>query len=166
MTVPQVEKEGYDVWMIPYNIRIIRYSDLLLLYAEALNENGKSSEALTYLNMVRRRARNTNPLDPRKDKQTYVPAVTASTLPDITTTNQDELRQIIWHERRVELAMEGWRRDDLMRQKRFGKVMRDYAKKYGVEKGAKFNDSRDYLLPIPQGEIDKSNGILKQNPGY
>lgn len=62
--------------------------------------------------------------------------------------------------------MEGWRRDDLMRQKRFGKVMRDYAKKYGVEKGAKFNDSRDYLLPIPQGEIDKSNGILKQNPGY
>ena len=166
MTVPQVEKEGYDVWMIPYNIRIIRYSDLLLLYAEALNENGKSSEALTYLNMVRRRARNTTPLDPRKDKQTYVPAVTASTLPDITTTNQDELRQIIWHERRVELAMEGWRRDDLMRQKRFGKVMRDYAKKYGVEKGAKFNDSRDYLLPIPQGEIDKSNGILKQNPGY
>lgn len=43
LTVPQVEKQGYDCWMIPYNIRIIRYSDLLLLYAEALNENGKSA---------------------------------------------------------------------------------------------------------------------------
>ena len=166
LTVPQVEKQGYDCWMIPYNIRIIRYSDLLLLYAEALNENGKSAQALTYLNMVRRRARNTNLMDPRKDKQAYVPVVTATTLPDITTTSQDELRQIIRHERRVELAMEGWRRDDLMRQKRFGQVMREYAKKYNVEKGVKFNDNRDYLLPIPQSEIDKSNGMLKQNPGY
>ena len=166
MTVPQVEKQGYDCWMIPYNIRIIRYSDILLLYAEALNENGKSSEALTYLNMVRRRARNTSPMDPRKDKQTYIPVVTATTLPDITTTNKDELRKIIWHERRVELAMEGWRRDDLMRQRRFGQTMREYGKKYNVEKGSKFDDRRDYLFPIPQSEIDKSNGMLKQNPGY
>lgn len=166
LTVPQVEKQGYDCWMIPYNIRIIRYSDLLLLYAEALNENGKSSEALIYLNMVRRRARNTNPMDPRKDKQAYVPVVTEATLPDITINNKDELREIIWHERRVELAMEGWRRDDLMRQKRFGQVMREYGKKYNVEKGSKFNDNRDYLFPIPQSEIDKSNGKLTQNPGY
>ena len=166
MTVPQVENQGYDCWMIPYNIRIIRYSDILLLYAEALNENGKSSEALTYLNMVRHRARNTSPMDPRKDKQTYIPVVTATTLPDITTTNKDELRKIIWHERRVELAMEGWRRDDLMRQRRFGQTMREYGKKYNVEKGSKFDDRRDYLFPIPQSEIDKSNGMLKQNPGY
>ena len=120
MTVPRAEKAGYDVWMIPYNIRIIRYSDLMLLYAEALNENGKASEALKYLNEVRERARNTNPVDPRKDKQAYVPVVTAATLPPVTETRQDALREIIWHERRVELAMEGWRRDDLMRQKRFG----------------------------------------------
>lgn len=72
------------------------------------------------MNKVRKRARETNPLDPRKDMQAYVPATTSSTLPDITTTNKDELREIIWHERRVELAMEGWRRDDLMRQHRFG----------------------------------------------
>jgi len=166
MTVPRAEKAGYDVWMIPYNIRIIRYSDLLLLYAEALNENGKASEALKYLNEVRERARNTNPVDPRKDKQAYVPVVTAATLPPVTETRQDALREIIWHERRVELAMEGWRRDDLMRQKRFGEVMRAYAKKYNVQKGANFKDDRDYLLPIPQGEIDKSNNVLKQNPNY
>lgn len=166
MTVPMVEKMGFDVWMISYNIRLIRYSDVLLMYAEVLNENGKSMQALTYLNNVRRRARETNPLDPRRDKQVYVPAVTSSSLPDITETNKEKLKEIIWNERRCELAMEGWRRDDLMRQKRFGEVMRGYAAKYSTDKGANFQDSRDYLLPIPQGERDKSQNILSQNPGY
>ena len=166
MTVPRAEKQGTNVWMISYNIRLIRYSDVLLLYAEALNEMNKPVEAQKYLNKVRKRARETNPLDPRKDMQAYVPATTSSTLPDITTTNKDELRKIIWHERRVELAMEGWRRDDLMRQHRFGEVMRAYANKYNVQKGRNFDDERDYLLPIPQGERDKSNNILTQNPKY
>lgn len=166
MTVPAADKAGYDVWMISYNIRLIRYADILLLYAEALNENNKSTEALHYLNLIRQRARNTNPVDPRKDRQAYVPHVTAQTLPDITETGKDALRQIIWHERRVELAMEGWRRDDLMRQHRFGEVMRAYAAKYNVQKGRNFDDSRDYLLPIPQSEIDKSNNVLTQNPQY
>ncbi|NLI36631.1 MAG: RagB/SusD family nutrient uptake outer membrane protein [Bacteroidales bacterium] len=166
MTVPTVEKAGYDVWMIPYNIRMIRYSDVLLLYAEALNEDGNPTTALIYLNEVRRRARNTAPLDPRRDKQAYVPATTANTLPDITTTDKLALREIIWHERRCELGMEGWRRDDLMRQKRFGTVMKAYAQKYSTTKGANFDDNRDYLLPIPQTEIDKSNNVLKQNTGY
>lgn len=166
MTVPTADKQGYDVWMISYNIRMIRYADVLLLYAEALNENGKPQEALRYLNMIRQRARNTSPMDPRKDMQAYVPPTTSASLPDITTTNKDELRRAIWHERRVELAMEGWRRDDLMRQHRFGEVMRAYAAKYNVQKGRAFDDNRDYLLPIPQGEIDKSNNVLTQNPGY
>lgn len=166
MTVPRVEKVGYDVWMIPYNIRLIRYSDVLLMYAEALNENGKSSEALKPLNAVRERARNTNPTDPRKSKQAYTPVVTSATLPNITTTSASALREIIWKERRCELAMEGWRRDDLMRQKRFGQVMLAYAAKYNTSKGAGFSESRDYLLPIPQGERDKTNGLIGQNPGY
>ena len=166
MTVPTADKQGYDVWMISYNIRMIRYADVLLLYAEALNENGKPQEALHYLNMIRQRARNTSPMDPRKDMQAYVPPTTSASLPDITTTNKDELRRAIWHERRVELAMEGWRRDDLMRQHRFGEVMRAYAAKYNVQQGRAFDDNRDYLLPIPQGEIDKSNNVLTQNPGY
>lgn len=166
MTVPTADKQGYDVWMISYNIRMIRYADVLLLYAEALNENGKPQEALHYLNMIRQRARNTSPMDPRKDMQAYVPPTTSASLPDITTTNKDELRRAIWHERRVELAMEGWRRDDLMRQHRFCEVMRAYAAKYNVQKGRAFDDNRDYLLPIPQGEIDKSNNVLTQNPGY
>lgn len=53
-----------------------------------------------------------------------------------------------------------------MRQKRFGTVMRAYATKYNTSKGANFRDDRDYLFPIPQGERDKSNNILSQNPVF
>ena len=44
--------------------------------------------------------------------------------------------------------------------------MRAYATKYNTSKGANFRDDRDYLFPIPQGERDKSNNILSQNPGF
>ena len=54
----------------------------------------------------------------------------------------------------------------MMSQHRFGEVMRAYANKYNVQKGRNFDDERDYLLPIPQGERDKSNNILTQNPKY
>lgn len=167
LTVPAIDKVGFDVWMISYNIRLIRYSDVLLLYAEALNENGKGGEALSHLNKVRQRARMTNPKDPRRDIQMYIPSTnTATSLPDIKTTDKVELRSAIWHERRCELAMEGWRREDLLRQKRFGEVMKAYAAKYNTDKGANFNDNKDYLLPIPLSEIDKTNGLLTQNPSY
>ncbi len=62
--------------------------------------------------------------------------------------------------------MEGWRREDLVRQKRYGQIMRAFAAKYNTNKGKFFTDSKDYLLPIPQNEIDYSNGTIKQNPGY
>jgi hypothetical protein len=152
--------------MLNYNIRLIRYGGVLLLYAEALNEIGKSSKALIYLNEVRRRARNTPPKDPELIKQTYIPKPNANTLPDITTTNQAKLRKIIWYEERAELGMEGWRRTELIRQDRYGKVMHAFANKYHTVKGSNFNNARDNLLPIPQSEIDNSNGVIKQNPGY
>ncbi|MEO9209949.1 MAG: RagB/SusD family nutrient uptake outer membrane protein [Ginsengibacter sp.] len=146
-----------------YNIRYLRYADVLLLYAEVLNENGKSSDALTYLNMVRDRARNTNPTDPRRAYQTINITVN---LPKVTTTNKDELRDIIWHERRVELALEYNRKYDLVRQKRYGEVMRTYAINSGTDKGSLFNDSYSYLVPIPAEEIDRSKNSINQNPGY
>ena len=77
----------------------MRYADVLLMASEALNVNGKSADALVYLNMVRARARQGNP----------------AILPDITTTNQADLREAIYNERRHELAMEGWRYWDLLR---------------------------------------------------
>ncbi len=165
--VPYYKRTGYDPWMVSYNIRVIRYSDVLLLYAEALNETGNSAQALGYLNQVRKRARLSNPMDPDREKQTYIPKTDpATSLPDVTATNQSTLRLAIWHERRCELSMEGWRRDDLLRQKRFGTVMRAFATKYNTTKGKNFSDSRDYVLPIPQNEIDYSNGVITQNSGF
>jgi tetratricopeptide (TPR) repeat protein len=89
------------------NWPVYRYAEVLLLLAEALNEQGKSSEALPYLNMVRSRAG----------------------LSDITTTSQDELRNSIMHERRVELAFENKRWLDLVRTGEAVEVMTAYGAK-------------------------------------
>ena len=123
-----------------HNRRLMRYADVLLMASEALNENGKSSEALIYLNMVRARARQGN----------------TAILKDITTTNQGELRDIIFNERRHELAMEGWRFWDLVRTGRAGFVMGPLG----------FVVGKNELLPIPQSEIDISEGTLIQNPNW
>ena len=69
-----------------FNIRLIRYSDVLLMAAEAANELGNSAQALVYLEQVRARARAGN----------------NAILPAVTTTVQSELRDAIRHERRVE----------------------------------------------------------------
>ena len=123
-----------------HNRRMMRYSDVLLVAAEALNENGKSSQALTYLNMVRERARQGNP----------------AILPDITTTVKSELSDIIFNERRHELAMEGWRFWDLIRTGRAAAAMAPLG----------FIAGKNELLPIPQSEIDNSQGTLTQNPNW
>ncbi|HZK95122.1 MAG TPA: RagB/SusD family nutrient uptake outer membrane protein [Prolixibacteraceae bacterium] len=147
----------------PYNVRYLRYADVLLLYAEVLNENGKQQEALIYLNMIRDRARASNPVDPRRIFQVEQIIVD---LPVIVSTDKNELRKKIWHERRVELACEYHRRVDLIRQKRYGDIMRAYAQKWDTDKGRNFNDSYHYLCPIPQEEIDRSNLSISQNAGY
>lgn len=126
----------------PGNIRILRYADVLLMAAEALNENDKPEQALVYLNMVRERARGAN----------------SFILPDVTETNKDALRQRVWRERRSELAMEQQRWFDLQRQQRAAEVMQGVGKDFVVGKHE--------LLPIPQSEIDLSGGVLTQNPGY
>lgn len=126
----------------PGNLRILRYADILLLAAEAINENGKSADALEYLNQVRRRARGSN---------NFI-------LPDITTTDQSELREIIYHERRIELAMEQHRWFDLLRWGRAEQVM--------TAAGKNFVANKHELLPLPQAEIDLSGGLLEQNQGY
>lgn len=125
------------------NIRILRYADVLLMAAEALNENGKSQEALVYLNQVRTRARGNRP---------------ASILPNITITDKAQLRQRIWQERRVELAMEQHRWFDLLRQGRAGEVMNAL--------GKNFQNGKHELFPIPQNEVDLSGGLITQNPNY
>jgi tetratricopeptide (TPR) repeat protein len=128
----------------------LRYGMLLLWYAESANENGNTQQALDVLNQVRERARQGNP----------------NVLPDVVTTNKDSLRAKIWHEERVEYGLENYRFFDLVRQGRAGTVLRSYAAKYNSEKGKNFKDGVNEVLPIPQTEIDLSQGKLTQNPGY
>jgi len=129
----------FGQWM---NLRVIRYADILLLAAEAANEMGNTSDALNYLEQVRARARGGN----------------STILPAVTTTNQVELRNAIRHERRVELGMENERFFDLVRWGIVKEVMHA-AGKTGYQ-------DRHRYLPIPQPEIDKSGGVLVQNPDY
>lgn len=130
-------KGGY--W---YNIRLIRYSDVVLMAAEAANETNKTEEAMEFLEMVRARARAGN----------------NTVLPKATTTDQEEMRDAIRHERRVELGMEFDRFYDLVRWG-IAKDVLHAAGKTGYQ-------DRHELLPLPQNEVDKSNGVLIQNPNY
>ncbi|HEX5653986.1 MAG TPA: RagB/SusD family nutrient uptake outer membrane protein [Chitinophagaceae bacterium] len=130
-------------WM---NIRILRYADVVLMFAEAANEVGGAGNytaARNALNSVRARARAGN----------------NAILPDIVSTDQNVLRDSIRHERRIELAMEHDRFFDIVR---WG-IAQDALHAAGK---TMFNNSRDVLLPIPQTQIDLSSGILTQNPGY
>ena len=110
--------------------------------AEAANEKGLPTEALDYLEQVRAHARGT----------------LTDVLPKVTTTNQSELRDAIRHERRVELGLEFDRFYDLVRW--------GIAKEVLHAVGKTGYQDRHALLPIPQDEIDKSNGVLVQNPNY
>jgi hypothetical protein len=123
-----------------HNRRLIRYADVLLMAAEALNENDKPGEAFIYLNQVRERARGGNSI----------------ILPDITETNKDLLRDIILNERRHELALEGHRFWDLIRSGKASTVLAPLG----------FVAGKHELLPIPQNEIDISQGTLIQNPNW
>ena len=122
------------------NVRVIRFADVLLMNAEAANETGNSGLALTSLNRVRARARGGN----------------AAVLPDITVTDKEGLRNAIWKERQVELAMEFDRYFDVIRQGRAAAVFGPKGWKAG----------KNEVWPVPQTEIDLSAGVLTQNPGY
>ena len=130
-------KGGY--WM---NVRLIRYADVVLMASESACELNDLPSARRYLEMVRARARGTN----------------TGVLPEVTTDDQNALRDAIRHERRVELGMEFDRFYDLVRWGIAREVLHA-AGKTGYQ-------DRHALLPIPQDEIDKSNGVLIQNPNY
>lgn len=140
--LPKTERSlyGREDWCYGYwsNLRIIRYADIVLMHAEASCELGDLKDAKEKLEMVRNRARNGD----------------ESVLPKIATENQDELRERIRHERRIELALEFERYFDLVR--------------WGIAEDnlSNFVSGKHELFPLPQSEIDKSNGKLKQNQGY
>ena len=128
------------------NWRYIRYADVLLLYAEALNETGRTADAYLHVDRVRERAGL---------------AKLSVVKPGLS---QAAFRQQIEHERITELAGEGWRWHDLVR---FGHLNTN-APALLVARDPSFSNfraPRDLFLPIPQRDID-INPNLKQNQGF
>ncbi|PST82707.1 RagB/SusD family nutrient uptake outer membrane protein [Pedobacter yulinensis] len=134
---------------------LYRYADVLLMYVEALVEDGKwtDPDVASSLNQIRRRAE----------------------MPEINTTkynSQEKLRELYRRERRVELAFEGRRLYDIRRWRIADQLMNGVV--YGatnpqtnqpvIVESRKFS-SKDWLWPIPQVEIDQNKNMV-QNPGY
>ncbi|GAB3554666.1 RagB/SusD family nutrient uptake outer membrane protein [Spirosoma fluminis] len=134
------------------NYVTIRYAEVLLIQAEALNELGQSAQALAPLNLVRKRARESYLNDPALSNAA-TPTVPAGLLPDITNTNQSSLREIIRHERRVELGFEFHRYFDIMR---YGK---EYAQNALRDKPS-FKYETNRYFPIPQSERDTNKKLI------
>jgi len=132
----------------------LRLADIYLLYAEALVRQGKQQDvALTYLNKIRQRARNSTGGDP-------------SILPDYAPFSADaEFLLAIEKERRVELAFENHRWFDLVRTERAKAVLSAEQKEQnGFDPGV-WNDNM-LLFPIPLQVIQSNPEKIKQNSGY
>ncbi|MCB0641470.1 MAG: RagB/SusD family nutrient uptake outer membrane protein [Phaeodactylibacter sp.] len=121
------------------NDRVIRYADILLMHAEAAYHLGDETTARQSLNEVRARARGNNP----------------NILPDVAASG-DALLQAIYHERRVELALEGHRFFDLVRTGRAAAELGPLG----------YQEGKHNVFPIPDSQIQATNGNIKQNPGY
>ncbi len=128
------------------NIPIIRYADVILMYAESLNELGyeANGEAFNYLNMVRERA--------------GLSAKSPAEIPD-----QNTFRLAMEQERRVEFAFEGHRWFDLVRTSRAIPVINGKAESINLVAPITQNN---LVFPIPQSQIDINQSRITQNPGY
>ncbi|WEK35153.1 MAG: RagB/SusD family nutrient uptake outer membrane protein [Candidatus Pseudobacter hemicellulosilyticus] len=147
---------------------VIRLADLYLLYAEALNENGKSSDALPYLNLIRARA-GLNTVESSWGSFSSRPG---------KYTNVEGMRELIRQERGIELAFEGSRFWDLRRWKTAAEELNkpiyawninresttDYYQRI-LEFSQSFTAPRDYLWPLSETEL-QINTNLVQNTGW
>ncbi|QGY43660.1 RagB/SusD family nutrient uptake outer membrane protein [Maribellus comscasis] len=144
------------------NLILIRYADVLLMYAEAKNELGEMNETVwnETIRAIRERAGFTDP----------------EALVFDSSWSTADLRSIIRNERRVELALEGLRIFDLRRWETAEDALNGYphGAQYGdssIDDGyirldqRAFNPERDYLWAVPQSQKDL-NPNLGQNPGY
>ncbi|WP_343698163.1 RagB/SusD family nutrient uptake outer membrane protein [Flavobacterium sp.] len=137
--------DEYD-WRSGINERLLRYADILLMYAETLNETGDTPRAYTYIQMVRNRVN----------------------LPDLSVTKpgmtQEQMREQIGHERFLEFPLEGHRFDDI---RRWGWLQNPTKLAWLKTRDVEFNSyaaGREYF-PIPQLEMDNNPGT-KQNDSY
>lgn len=141
----------------PLNNKVIRYADVLLIYAEACCELGDLSEGTQALNQVRGRV--------GLDAFPYTATIQGQSV--TFTGTQADLRTAIRHERRVELAMEGHRWFDLCRWGIVKATMDSYMAGETEEARAEmasFVENKNELFPIPTKELELCG--FEQNPGY
>ncbi len=146
-------------WRSDLDFVAFRYAEVLLIAAEAANELGNTVEAVDYVNQIRSRARSAGTIDFFGNGYGTYPAST-SPADVVGVPSQDDFRTLILEERRIELAFEFKRWYDIVRRdlgdQAFGAG--------GLEPQTGFSKFR-YLLPIPQGEMDRNQNFV-QNPGY
>lgn len=125
-----------DAWQTDANIKYLRYAEVVLMKAEALNELDQTPAAILLLNQIRKRAE----------------------LGNTTAASKADVRIAIWKERRVEMAFEHDRFYDLVRT---GQAVAAFA----ID-GKTFVAGKHELFPLPQAFITQSDGLSTQNPGY
>jgi hypothetical protein len=130
-----------------HNHMMMRYAEVLLIAAEALNEvSPMSGEAEGYVNRVRARARN------------------GSSFPeDISGLSQDDFRTMVLEERKWELAFEYKRWYDIARRQ-LGTEVFSASGLEGLKEN--FDPGQDYLFPLPADELARNPNLEPQNPGY
>lgn len=142
-------------WHTSANFALYRYAEVLLMYAEVLNESGSPAVAVPYINQVRAR------------KSVNMPALA-------TSLTKAQVFEAIRHERRVEFTFEGKIAFDIRRWGIAGSFLRSKDRwqndtKINPQWGGnffKYVDGKHDVFPIPQSEIDKSGGTLEQNPKW
>lgn len=147
LSAVSVRYDGENDWPV------IRYADVLLMYAEVMNELSGPGAGLPRLNLVRQRA-----------------GLTALTLADVP--NKYTFRQAIARERRLEFAFENQRWFDLLRWENAQETVENHI--FKLEWGfystypTEPNHIQRYqlILPIPQSVIDNNPGVITQNPNY
>lgn len=154
---------------IARNTDQIRYGDLLLMKAEALIELNRLGEALDIINSIRERAIAPASLSRIADASGN-PTGNWNVGTYSTLGSQENAREILRWERRLELAFESKRFFDLVRWGIAEEVMNAYfaseKNRRDYLKDGKFTAGRDEYLAIPQQQITVSQGLYQQNPGY
>jgi hypothetical protein len=125
-----------DAWESDINIKYLRYAEVVLMKAEALNELDQTPAAILLLNQIRKRAE----------------------LGNTTAASKADVRIAIWKERRVEMAFEHDRFFDLVRT---GQAVAAFA----ID-GKTFVAGKHEVFPLPQAFITQANGLSTQNLGY
>jgi hypothetical protein len=137
----------FEVFNGPINYRIIRYADVLLMYAEVLNALGRTNEAYQYVDRVRQRAGLRRLADVRPGM------------------NQDQFLRQLMHERVTELTGESLRWNDLARWGYFDDPAKLAELKTRDPEFNNFQIGRNKYMPIPQTELD-INPNLVQNQNW